>query len=483
MGQARAPRTIGSLLAAIDVDTKALVKTIRAFCKKHGIAETTFGRHVVNDGKFFGRISRGSWVASETAGRVHAFIDRAERGEVVLRGRPRRTKARANAEKMAQLISRETSVRTAGSFAFHEQRQRFHVFANTTNESWVVADRVAHDLAAVAPAPGAIRILYLPMDNGIILTRSLRALHALYPETPILVVVKGRGLEDLRNTLGRLVDRITEHPLSAFVMTNMYVTEAVDLTKKSDDNPEEVVWRNVALDGNQSYDFQSQIAHIYPKLSEEWLIRQGAYGQPVYARPSVLSIFRKDHAEKLATILPSAGSEELRYDYALLNHPYLHSHTMTFRIDHILRPVVDRLAPGGQMTVIQSYGDDPAHEIVQKVWPDQALFATSRYDIIREFRKSLGEAGQEFTFSGLTDTNSLFRFDMHTLPVLEGHDLGALSLNSAWNNAVYFVQVKEDLAQEAMREGVRHLEITRDVLMRHGGLWFVNESFSVTRKR
>lgn len=467
-------------MAALNEDITALVEKVRNFCARHGIAESTFGRHAVNDGKLVSRISSGSWIEEETARRVHDFMERAERGEVALRGRPKRKKSDSNATKMAELISSESSVRTPGSFAFHEQRQRFHIFANTTNESWVVADRVATELADLSPGPDGFRLLYTPMDNGIILTRTLRALHALHPDVPVLVVMKGRGLEDLRNTMGRLVDRITEHPLSVFVMTNMYLREAVDLTKRSGDNPENVVWRNLALEGRRSYDFQGQVAGLYGELAREWLVHQGENAQPVYAVPSVVTIYRLDQESGLQSILPTPGDPELRYNYALLNHPYLHSHTMTFRLDYVLRPVFDRLAAGGRMTVIQGYPRDPAHELVGRIWPEQALPVISRYDVIRDLRKDL--AGERFTVSGLTDTNALFRFDMHTLPVLEGHNLGTQSLSAAFNNAVYFAQVREELVQDAIREGRRYLEITEQVLRENGGLWFVNEAFSVTRK-
>ena len=459
-----------------------IVMIVREFCEKYEIAESTFGRLSVNDGKFVGRISAGSRIEPETAQRVADFIARADRGEIQLRGRRRRKKAQSNIEKMAELISQETSIRTPGSFAFHEQRQRYHVFANTTNESWVLADRIAEDLKRLKSGPNGIRIFYAPMDNGITLTRTLRAVHAVFPDTPILMVLKGRGLEDLRNTMGRLVDRMAEHPLSVFVLTNLYVREALDLVKKSDDNPQEIFWRDVALEGSRSYDYQRQVAPLYEELSREWLIHQGKHGQPVYANPSVVTFYRKDRRDQLAHIIPTPGQTGRLYDYCLLNHPYLQSHTMHFRIDHMLHPVVEALAPGGQMAVVQPHGNDPAHEIVRRIWPDQPIPFVSRYDIIRVLRSALSETQAEFTFSGLTDAKSLFRFDMHTLPVLEDQEIGALSLSSAWNNAVYFAEVKEELAQTAIRDGTRYLDITRDVLREHGGLWFVNETFSVSRK-
>ena len=72
---------------------------------------------------------------------------------------------------------------------------------------------------------------------------------------------------------------------------------------------------------------------------------------------------------------------------------------------------------------------------------------------------------------------------MHTLPSLGEHEIGLLSLSSAWNNALYFVEVKEELAQQVMARDSRYLDVVREVLLNHGGMWFVNETFTVTRKR
>jgi hypothetical protein len=105
-----------------------------------------------------------------------------------------------------------------------------------------------------------------------------------------------------------------------------------------------------------------------------------------------------------------------------------------------------------------------------------------RQEVIAELRRALGERAREFTFKGLTDTGSLFRFDMHALPRPSDQPLGALSLASAWNNAVYFAQVRNESVQQAMREGTAYLEAARDVIARNDGLWFLNESFSFTRR-
>ena len=462
-------------------DTKGLVETIHAFCDKHGIAVSTFGRLAVNDGKFVRRISGGSWIERETFDRVQDFMHRAERGEVALRGRPRRKKEESNSYTMSELVNQQTSIRTPGSFDLHEQRYRFHMFAATTNVSWVQADIMTDDIMKLPVKPEGIRIFYAPMDSGITLTRVLRALHAKYPDMPIQVVIKGWGLEDLRNTMGRMVDRLSEHPKTVLVLTNLYTREAVHLKKSAQEGPGELVWRDVELRGEYSYDYQQQVAELFGDLAQEWTVFRGEDDFPVYSRPSVVTICREDMRQELGDLVPQENGADLEFDYCFLNHPYLHSHTMKFRVDYILAPVIRHLAPGGQMKVVQSLGEDPAHEIVRRVWPDQPLRCVSRHDIISALRKSMRDELKDMTFSGLTDARSLFRFDMHTMPTL-GKDERNRSPQGAWSNAVYFAQIKEELAQEAMAQGSRHMDITADVLREHGGLWFVNETFSITRK-
>jgi hypothetical protein len=475
---------IGSKLVDLTEEPEAILAVVRAFCEEKGIAESTFGRLAVNDGKFVGRIASGSRIEPETAERVDVFMEKANKGEIRLRGRPRRKKTESNAFKMAELISQETSIRTPGSFAIHEQRHRFHVFAATTNESWVHADIMAEDLRVMTPEPDGFRIFYSPMDNGITLVRVLRALHVFHPDVPVQVVIKGWGLEDLRNTISRMVDRLIEHPLTVFVLTNLYTREAVQLKKTSDEGPQNLIWTDFALAGDRGYDYQLQVGQLFKDLAQQWTVVQGKDDLPEYAQPSVVCVYRADKAEALKNLIPQENGDPLEFDYCFLNHPFLHSHTMKFRTEYVLKPVIEHLAVGGMVKVAQSYGEDPAHEIIHRIADGKALPCVSRHDIISDLKKSLGEDQRHVSFSGLTDATSLYRFDMHTLPIIADGDAGALSLSlqSAWNNAVYFGQFKEELAQAMQREGTRYLDVTRDVLRERGGLWFVNETFAITRK-
>lgn len=54
---------------------EALLKEIAAFLREVEMAETTFGRHAVNDGKFVGRLREGGGVTVATIDRVRAYME------------------------------------------------------------------------------------------------------------------------------------------------------------------------------------------------------------------------------------------------------------------------------------------------------------------------------------------------------------------------------------------------------------------------
>ena len=53
-----------------------LLGSISDFCRRTGMAESTFGRRAVNDGKFVSRLRDGARVTPETLQRVNVFIQK-----------------------------------------------------------------------------------------------------------------------------------------------------------------------------------------------------------------------------------------------------------------------------------------------------------------------------------------------------------------------------------------------------------------------
>jgi hypothetical protein len=73
---------------------------------------------------------------------------------------------------------------------------------------------------------------------------------------------------------------------------------------------------------------------------------------------------------------------------------------------------------------------------------------------------------------------------MHTLPseIAETTSIGTSTLFAAWNAAIYVAQVEDHRVAEAAADG-RYLDATSEVLHHHGGLWFYDESYVISRRR
>ncbi len=71
---------------------------------------------------------------------------------------------------------------------------------------------------------------------------------------------------------------------------------------------------------------------------------------------------------------------------------------------------------------------------------------------------------------------------MHTLPHEISASIGTSTLLAAWNAAIYVAQIEDQRLAEVMTNDA-YLDATREVLHRHGGLWFWDESYVITRRR
>jgi len=71
---------------------------------------------------------------------------------------------------------------------------------------------------------------------------------------------------------------------------------------------------------------------------------------------------------------------------------------------------------------------------------------------------------------------------MHTLPSEIGDRIGTSTLFAAWNAAIYVNQIEDERLDAVVTNGA-YLEATQRVLQAHGGLWFNDEAFVVSRRR
>jgi hypothetical protein len=147
-----------------------------------------------------------------------------------------------------------------------------------------------------------------------------------------------------------------------------------------------------------------------------------------------------------------------------------------------MAPLAKCLGPGGRVLAVHSHGGDPGLEILQGVWPGENPFLHDRHQMLRAVKNSLGPAARHYNFNAYSDARSLFRYEMHALPSEISESIGTSTLFAAWNAAIYVGQI-EDARLEGVIGDRRYLDVTSSVLHRHGGLWFWDESYIISRHR
>jgi hypothetical protein len=368
-------------------------------------------------------------------------------------------------------------------FRFYDNRQKYLAFVNTCNEKSAVAQRAALELKHVRPIPPALRIFDAGMGDATVLARILRHAHAQFPTVPVLAVAKEISLEDVRLGLEKMPDRFLEHPATVLVITNLNYSEAPRLMPRDIHAAAALNWHEVRLKGQTSNAYSDQIEDLAATLAVGWQTKPSAKtGNPVYVRPSVLVVYREDHKFLLDRVIPKPGQTFESYDLILASQPWRARMSAKFKAEKVLAPLSRSLAPNGRLLVIQSYGRDPALEIIQTLWPDEDPFQVDRRQLIAALKAELGREAGDFNLAVPADDKSIFRYEMHTLPTEIGDRIGTSTLFAAWNAAIYVNQIEEERLDEVVNTGA-YLDATQDVLQKHGGLWFNDETFVVTRRQ
>ncbi len=459
----------------------ALLDSISEFCRRTGMAESTFGRHAVNDGKFVARLRDGARITPETFERVSSYM--------TLRGLSPSVSPReliplidvAPRPRGAKRLKSEGS--PSRNFRFFDNRQKYLLFVSTCSEKEVVARRVGMELAHIRPRPPSIRVFDAGMGDGTVLTRVMREMHRRFPTMPFYFVGKEISLEDVRLSLAKMADRLFEHPATTLIVTNMYYSEAPWLAPKALAAATSLLWHEVSLTGATAHEFSEQISGLEPFLAKHWQARHSPRtGNPIYERPVVLVLYREDFRFLLDDVIPRQGRARADYDLVIASQPYRARVPAEFKASRVVAPLVRGLGPGGRLLGIHSYGNDPALEIVRKLWPEEDPFRTGRHDLLRAVRAELGREARRYNFNAYADNRAVFRYDMHTLPTEVSESIGTSTLFAAWNAAVYVAQIDDERLAQTLGDKT-YLKATSDVLHAHGGLWFLDESYVVSRKR
>ena len=366
-------------------------------------------------------------------------------------------------------------------FRFYDNRQKYLMFVTTTAEKWAVVEHIEPELDRLRPTPPCLRVFDAGVGDGTVLSGVLRRLHERFPTVPFLVVGKEISLEDVRLSLDNMPDRLVEHPETVLVFTNLYYYEApyLEPAKVTENEP---VRLDVRLSGTTSSDFERQIRALQDDIADLWqVVASPKTGNPRYVTPTVLTVSRQDRAFVLDSVMPKPGPG-MEYDLILAVQPYRARLSAQRKVDYVLGPMAEALAECGVMIGVQATGQDPGMDIVREVWPGERPFQTPGPTLVRLLMERLTNTQPERRYlerTGAGETG-LFRYHMHTMPSELGESIGTSTLMAAWNAAVYVAQIDDERLNEAMADN-RYLAATAEVLERYGGLWFIDEIFSVQR--
>jgi hypothetical protein len=472
------------------MNAQDLLQEISDYCRHTGLAESTFGRRAVNDGKLTTRLRNGGRITTDTLDRIRAFISTNRTAAAARPAVIERPRDAAPAHRPVSLPAPPAHSLVPASegdpqrnFRFFDNRQKYLLFVNTCSEKWVIANRVTLELANIHPRPPAVRMFDAGVGDGTVMLRVLRAMHDRFPHMPFYVVGKEISLEDVRLALQKMSDRFCEHPATVLVLTNLAYADAPWLAVKSLNAASSLVWREAPLTGTSAHQFEQQITDLVPFLSQNWKAGVSPKtGNPVYERPVVLVIYRADHRFLLDPIIPRPGGTVANYDLVIASQPYRARAPLEFKAGRVIAPLAKALGPGGRLIAMHSHGNDPGMEIIRKMWPGDNPFIHDRHQVLKAVKQELGPAGRDLNFNAYADNRSLFRYDMHTLPSELSGSIGTSTLFAAWNAAIYVAQVEDDRLGEVVSDS-RYLDATRDVLHEQGGLWFHDESYVISRRR
>jgi hypothetical protein len=461
----------------MQTSTNFLLEQIQQYCQAAGIAESTFGRRAINDGKLCARLRGGKGVTLATAERVQTFIR-----QNLTSNHPEIGLGETRLPSMYGVAKRTTGAAPERPFRFYDNRQKYLAFVNTCNEKWKVAERVAHELAHLRPTPPALRVFDAGMGDGTVLSHVMRAMHQRFPTLPFYVVGKEISLEDIRLSLEKLPDRFVEHPATVIVLTNLYYVEAPWLMPRDVNKAAALNWQEVPLEGTSAYEYGQQLGALDDFLLDAWqAVASPKTGNPLYVRPSVLIIYRKDHRFLLDSVIPRPGRAGAGYDLVIASQPWRARMDAQFKVKHVLAPLARSLGPGGRLLAVQSWGRDAGIEIIREIWPDENPFKTDRHELLKTLKETLKRETRNYNFNAYSDAKAIFRYRMHTLPEEIAESIGTSTLFAAWNAAIYVAQIDDRRLDEVL-DSRQYLQATARILRKHNGLWFNGESFVVSRK-
>ena len=367
----------------------------------------------------------------------------------------------------------------SNEFRFFDSRLKYLLFVTTTNEKNRISEKIAPYINNVKPKKPAIKIFDAGLGDGTLLMSLLRNFHSKFPAIPFLVVTKEISMEDVRLSVEKLSDRFIEHPNLVFVVTNLHYNEASSLSSKNFDKQKKISWNTLELKGNSSYEFNQQLSQLDSLLQKNWEVEKNiTSGNPTYKIPSVLIIYRQDQKINLDKILPEKNHSKFDFDFIIASQPYRSRISLEKKIKYVISPMIDSLAPNGQLIVCHAFGNDSGMEIINKIWPNEIPFPSLGKDIISYLKDNLNN---NVLNNLIFHEPQTFRYNLRSLPNEIENGISTSLIFSSWNAITYVAQINNEKILIA-EENKDYIKYIRDVISKYGGLWFNDEILFIKKK-
>lgn len=361
---------------------------------------------------------------------------------------------------------------------FFDNRQRYLLFVTTTNEKAVIAEKLSHIINELKPIKPALKIFDAGVGDGAVLMNVLRIAHQKFPTVPFYVSCKDVSMEDARITIEKLADRFVEHPNMVFTISNLHYSEAGYLKSNNESKQQNMNWSSIALDGDSSFGFYEQLRQLGPLLKENWRVEENKQGNTTYENPSVICIYRKDHEFTLDQIIPSKNESINEFDLVIVSQAYRSRASVEKKVNNVIKPMVNLLAPNGKMVAFHSYGNDPGLNAINQLWPDENPFPNKGHDIIQYMKNNLGnELNGKIHFR----EPEIFEYKLRSQPNEINSGIATSLVFSAWNACTYVAQISDQMVKEKEADQ-SYIKCIEDIIRDHDGLWFYDEMLVADRK-
>ena len=361
-------------------------------------------------------------------------------------------------------------------FRFFDSRQKYLLFVTTTNEKSIVAEKISNQIKNIKPKKPALNILDAGLGDGTLLMSVLRGCHREFPTIPFLVFGKEISMEDVRLSIEKLPDRFVEHPNMVFVVSNLYYSEIASLNSSNPDKQQHINWEILKLKGSSSFEFSQQFSQLDEMLYNNWQVeRHPKSNNPTYKLPSVLIIYRQDHEFVLDHIIPQQDGSKNYFDLIIASQPYRSRISVQKKVDYVVKPMIQALAPDGKLILVHAMGNDSGMEIIQKIWPDENPFPSLTSDIIDYLKKILdGDLLSKLKFH----SPETVRYNLRALPNEIENSISTSLIFSAWNAATYVGQINDENVMEAEKNN-QYFQHVQEIINKYKTLWFNDEMFII----